>query len=71
MFVAADVAKAELAISIVSAIERFTVANDHRGARTPPMQRQRLSLCLVLGECRSVRKATHRESAIMVKMWSR
>ena len=34
MFVGIDVAKAELVISIVPSVERFTVANDERGVRT-------------------------------------
>lgn len=34
MFVGIDVAKAELVVSVVPALERFTVANDERGVRT-------------------------------------
>ena len=34
MFVGIDVAKAELVVSILPALERFTVANDERGVRT-------------------------------------
>lgn len=34
MFVGIDVAKAELVVSILPAVERFTVANDERGVRT-------------------------------------
>lgn len=34
MFVGIDVAKAELVISVVPSLERFTVANDERGVRT-------------------------------------
>ena len=34
MFVGIDVAKAELVVSIVPSMERFTVANDERGVRT-------------------------------------
>ena len=34
MFVGIDVAKAELVISILPGVERFTVANDERGVRT-------------------------------------
>jgi len=34
MFVGIDVAKAELVVSIVPAMERFTVANDERGVRS-------------------------------------
>jgi transposase len=34
MFVGIDVAKAELVVSVLPAMERFTVANDERGVRT-------------------------------------
>jgi hypothetical protein len=34
MFVGIDVAKAELVVSVVPSVERFTVANDERGVRT-------------------------------------
>jgi len=34
MFVGIDVAKAELVVSILPSVERFTVANDERGVRT-------------------------------------
>lgn len=33
MFVGIDVAKAELVVSVLPNLERFTVANDERGAR--------------------------------------
>ena len=34
MFVGIDVAKAELVVSVLPTMERFTVANDERGVRT-------------------------------------
>src|SRR5687768_5719752 len=34
MFVGIDVAKAEVVVSVVPALERFSVANDERGMRT-------------------------------------